>query len=68
MKSGVPIFPTLTFIIILILNGKSRGGVKSGGDIPGVPPLSVLYPVKLTLCMCYPGGVIKHSRFWRQQN
>ena len=37
-----------------------QGGreVKSGGDIPGVPPLSVLYTVKLTLCMCY---LIKHS-------
>ena len=54
--SGAPIFPILTFIIIL--NGKSRGGVKSGGDIPGVPPLSVLHPVRLTLCMCY---LIKHS-------
>ena len=56
--SGAPIFPILTFIIIIIiLNGKSRGGVKSGGDIPGVPPLSVLHPVRLTLCMCY---LVKH--------
>ena len=55
MKSGIPIFPTLSFIIIIILNSKSRGGGRSGGDIPS---LSVLYPVKLTLCMSY---LIKHS-------
>ena len=45
MKSGVPIFPTLIFIIIIILHSKSRGGgreIKSGGDIPGVPPLCII--------------------------
>ena len=44
MKSGVPIFPTLTFIIILILkfNGKSRGELSQEGISQG-SPLSLYY-------------------------
>ena len=53
MMSGAPIFPILTFIIIIIiLNGKSRGELSQEGISQG-SPLSVLHPVKLTLCMCY---------------
>ena len=41
--SGAPIFPILTFIIIIIiLNGKSRGELSQEG-ISQVSPLSLYY-------------------------
>ena len=51
--SRAPIFPILTLIIIL--NGKSRGEVKSGGDIPGVTPSLCITPCKAYLVYVLPG-------------